>query len=178
MDCIFLFFTTLDMDLVNVLLVLPPFCTLTTHSRKARRHEIHKKNTSKFDPRHRECGHRTWFPTLYLSGTTDSGTGRVVTPWRVMGGMNSILPRRTAYHVTVGCIETPVQGLPHFCRVIYKVVRGSFLSINDVCANITKIQTHTVRYLFYHVYKFQEDLCCNILIKTWFYEKSWNQLIC
>ena len=42
------------------------------------------KNTSKWDPKHRECGQRTWFPTLPLLGTADSGTGRHVTPWRVI----------------------------------------------------------------------------------------------
>ena len=28
---------------------------------------------------------RTWFPTFPLSGTADLGTGRVITPWRVLG---------------------------------------------------------------------------------------------
>ena len=37
--------------------------------------------------------------TLPLLGAADSETGRVVTPWRVMGGVKSI-PRRTTYHRT------------------------------------------------------------------------------
>ena len=44
-----------------------------------------KYNTSKWEPKHRECGQRTWFPTLPLLGAADSGMGRVVTPWRVLG---------------------------------------------------------------------------------------------
>ena len=44
-----------------------------------------KKITSKWDPKHRECGQSTWFPTLSLSETTDLEMGRVVITWRVLG---------------------------------------------------------------------------------------------
>ena len=44
------------------------------------------KITSKWYPKHRDSGQRTWFETMPLSGTADSGTGRVVTPWRVLRG--------------------------------------------------------------------------------------------
>ena len=47
---------------------------------------------------------------------------------------------------------------------------GSFCQINDVGANLTKIHTYIVRYLFYHVYKFQEDWYRKSLNKMWFYE--------
>ena len=36
--------------------------------------------------KHLECGQRTGFPALPLLGTEDSEMGRVVTPWRVLGG--------------------------------------------------------------------------------------------
>ena len=75
--------------------------------RKAKNTIYIKKTTSKWVQKHRECGKNTLFPTTWtmpLSGYADLGTGRVVTPWRVMGGVNSI-PRRTTYHETVGFIE-------------------------------------------------------------------------
>ena len=59
--------------------------------------EIITKITSKWVPKHRECGQRTWFPTLPLLGTADSGTSRVVPPWRVLGGVE-IHTQGTTYH--------------------------------------------------------------------------------
>ena len=68
------------------------------------------KITSKRDQKHRECGRRTRFPTLPLLETSDSGTGRVVTPGGSWEGVKS-MPRGTTYHGIVGFIEPPVQRL-------------------------------------------------------------------
>ena len=69
---------------------------------------------SKQDLKHRECGQRT----LPLLGPAYSEMGRVVTPWRVLGGVKSI-PRWITYQGTVDGRETPVQGLLFCLRIIY-----------------------------------------------------------
>ena len=48
---------------------------------------------------------------------------------------------------------------------------GLFCPKNNVGANLIKIGTHIVLYMFYHVYKFQEDLYRTIFSKMRFYEK-------
>ena len=92
---------------MNVL--LPPFCTLLAKlgrwgwlmmMRLAWKKSHKTLDTSKWEPKHQQCGQRTSFPTLPLSGTAASGMGRVVTPWRVLGE---------------GKIYTQVHRLPHDC---------------------------------------------------------------
>ena len=80
-----------------------------------------KKITSKWDPKHRECGQRTLFPTLPLLGTADSGMVGWSLPGGPWEGVKSI-PNGTTYHRTARCIEPPVQGLPFMLgreRIIY-----------------------------------------------------------
>ena len=63
---------------------------------------------------------------------------------------------------------------------LFKVVRGAFLSKNNVGANLIKIRANIVWYTFYHVYNFQEDRYRTILSKmrfSWEVTKSVNMLI-
>ena len=45
-----------------------------------------KQIRTKWNPKHWECGQRTWFPALPLLGTADLGTGRIFAPWRILEG--------------------------------------------------------------------------------------------
>ena len=74
--------------------------------------------------------------TLPLLGAADSETGRVVTPWRVMGGVKSI-PRRTTYH------RTSLPGFwvdgNKYILVQFLVCRISSLQVVDNVISSTRI---------------------------------------